>query len=385
MAAAPLRGALDRALAVGSRAVVAVLKAIYWVFKRLPRQNKVVLVSRLYSTTSQDFATLQTEVTKQDPGAAVVVLNHRNTNSLGVPFQMLSEMYHLATARACITDSYIAAISVLRHKPGLIVVQIWHALGAIKRFGLAALDSAEGRPSRFAHSMRMHSGYDWVIAGGPPMVEPFAECFGVPAEQVLPIGTPRIDRLADKAAQERRRDRIQTAHPEVGQRPLVLYAPTFRKGGEPVQVEPLLDALAPTDFDVVVALHPLDARDFSTWPGVIQDAKITTPEWLAVADAVVTDYSSLVFDAAVAGVPLYFYVYDLDDYRDRRGLFLDIDRDLPGPVERDAAALAKAIVDGTGSREEVLRFRERFVAPADGHCARRIVQLALGARPEDLT
>jgi CDP-ribitol ribitolphosphotransferase len=151
-----------------------------------------------------------------------------------------------------------------------------------------------------------------------------------------------------------------------------------------VAVEPLLDAFAETDFDVVVALHPLDGRDFSARPGVIQDASITTPEWLAVADAVVTDYSSLVFDAAVAGAPLYFYLYDLDDYRERRGLFLDVDRDLPGPVERDAAALVKAIVDGAGSREEVSRFRAQFVAPADGGCARRIVQLALGARPQDL-
>lgn len=379
-----LRSALDATSAFGARLVVRTLVVIYWVLKRLPTRNKVMLVSRLYSTTSQDFATLQAEIGEQDPTATVVILNHRNTNPLRVPFQMLREMYHLATARACITDSYIAAISVLQHKPNLVVVQIWHALGAIKRFGLAALDSAEGRPSRFAHSMRMHQGYDWVIAGGPPMVEPFAECFGVPPERVLPIGTPRVDRLADPAGIERRRKRIRAAHPDVGANPLVLYAPTFRKG-EPVAVEPLLDALAPTEFDVVVALHPLDTRDFSTRPGVIQDAKFTVPEWLAVADAVVTDYSSLVFDAAVAAVPLYFYVYDLDDYRERRGLFLDIDHDLPGPVERDATALAKAIVEGAGSREEVTRFRDRFVAPADGGCARRIVQLALGAQPADLT
>jgi CDP-ribitol ribitolphosphotransferase len=169
----------------------------------------------------------------------------------------------------------------------------------------------------------------------------------------------------------------------VGKHPLVLYAPTFRKG-EPVAVEPLLDALAPTEFDIVVALHPLDDRDFSARPGVIQDADITTPEWLAVADVVVTDYSSLVFDAAVAEVPLYFYLYDLDDYRERRGLFLDVEHDLPGPVERDAEALVKAIVNGVGSREEVSRFRARFIAPSDGGCARRIVQLALGAQPQDL-
>lgn len=384
MASAPLHTAVDAVQAAGARIVVLGLRVIYWLLKRLPTQNKVVLVSRLYATTSQDFATLQTEIAKRHPDTTVVVLNHRNTNSLRVPLQMLSEMYHLATARACITDSYIAAISVLRHKHKLVIVQIWHALGAIKRFGLAALGSEEGRPSRLARTMQMHRGYDWVIAGGPLMVQPFAESFGVPAERVLPIGTPRVDRLADKAAIERRRKRIHDAHPEVGRRPLVLYAPTFRMG-EPVEVEPLLDALEPTGFDVVVALHPLDTRDFSARPGVIQDGNITTPEWLAVADAVITDYSALVFDAAVANVPLYFYVYDFDEYLERRGLFLDIDRDLPGPVEREPAALAKALVDGLGSREEVSRFRERYVAPADGGCARRIVELAFGAQPGDLT
>ena len=129
----------------------------------------------------------------------VVVLMHRNTNPLRVPLQMLQEMYHLATSRACITDSYMAAISVLRHKPSLTVVQMWHALGAIKRFGLASLDTEEGRSSRFAAAMRMHQGYDWVIAGGTRMVQPFAEAFGVDPSHVLPIGTPRVDLLLDPA------------------------------------------------------------------------------------------------------------------------------------------------------------------------------------------
>src|SRR4051812_45018379 len=116
MAPAPLHTALDAVAAAGARTVVVVLRGIYWLLKRLPAQDKIMLASRLYTATARDFATLQNEIARQSRATKVVVLNHRNTNSLRVPFQMLGEMYHLSAARACITDSYIAAISVLRHK-----------------------------------------------------------------------------------------------------------------------------------------------------------------------------------------------------------------------------------------------------------------------------
>jgi CDP-ribitol ribitolphosphotransferase / teichoic acid ribitol-phosphate polymerase len=368
---------------VGARLVVLGLSALYAPLKLLPTRNKIVLMSRLFASTSQDFAAVRAEINRQDATAKVVVLNHRNTNPLRVPGQMITEMYHLATARACITDSYMAAISVLRHKPGLAVIQMWHALGAIKRFGLAALGTDEGRPASLAHAMRMHQGYDWVIAGGPGMVAPFAESFGVAPAQVLPIGTPRVDLLIDPANVDARRSRIRAAHPKLGVRPVVLYAPTFRKA-EPVRVEPLLDAFAGSDYDVVVALHPLDRRDFSSRPGVVQDRSFSTLDWIIVADHVISDYSAVIFDAAVIDKQLYFYAYDLDDYRNRRGLFVDYERDMPGPVEREAERIVAAVAAGADNRAAVARFREQFLAPADGHCTRRIVDLALHGRPEEL-
>ena len=374
---------LEPAVAVGARVVVGVLTVVYAVLKLLPVRRKVVLMSRLYGRTSQDFQRVTDEIRRQDPSLRVVVLNHRNTNPFGVPVQMLQEMYHLATSRACITDSYMAALSVLRHRDSLVVVQMWHALGAIKRFGLAALDTDEGRSRELATAMRMHQGYDWVIAGGQRMVGPFAEAFGVAPERVLPIGTPRVDILHDPRATAVKRERIHRAHPHLGTKPLVLYAPTFRKG-VPVRVDDMLAALGPDDFDVVVTLHPLDRRDFSGRPGVVQDRTLSTLDWLAVADHVITDYSAVVFDAAVVGVPLYFWAYDLAEYRGRRGLFLDYEGDMPGPVATEAKDIVAAIHDHEGSLASVAEFRDEFVAPADGGCTRRIVALALGASPEEL-
>jgi CDP-glycerol glycerophosphotransferase (TagB/SpsB family) len=375
-----LRHAVDVAVTLGARVAVAAMVAIYAVLKRLPTRDKVVLMSRLYSTTSQDFARVRAEIQAQSPGTRVVVLNHRNTAPYAVPAQMLAEMYHLATSRACVTDSYMAAISVLRHKPGLTIVQMWHALGAIKRFGLAAVGTAEGRPGRLSAVMRMHAGYDWVIAGGKRMVDVFAEAFGVPAARVLPIGTPRVDMLVDETYLAGKRAAIRAAHPELGRRPLVLYAPTFRVA-EPVHVEDMLAALAPADLDVVVALHPLDHRDFGDRPGVVQDAAFSTLDWLSVADYLITDYSAVVFDAAVLGVPAYSYAYDLDDYRGKRGLVIDYEHEMPGPPFRDAGALVAALQAGQVTEADVARFRSEFIAATDGRCTARIVELALRGAP----
>lgn len=379
----PMRTHVARVAEVVARPVVAVLGIAYAALKLLPTRNKIVLMSRLFATTSQDFAALRDEIGRQDPTVAVVVLNHRNTNPALVPLQMLSEMYHLATARACITDSYIVAISVLRHKPSLQVIQIWHALGAIKRFGLAALGTSEGRSEGLAAKLQMHQGYDWVIAGGPAMVGPFAEAFGMPESQVLPLGTPRVDLLRDETNVARQRATVRAAHPHLGRRPVVLYAPTFRIGDQ-VRVEPLLDALAQEDVDVIITLHPLDPRDFSDRPGVVHDRSFSTLDLLPVADRVVSDYSAIVFDAAVLGIPLYFYVYDLNEYESRRGLFLDLEQDMPGPVSRDAGELARAIGAGAASAADVAAFRAKFIVPLDGGCTRRIVSLALGAEPAQL-
>ena len=100
-----------------------------------------------------------------------------------------------------------------------------------------------------------------------------------------------------------------------------------------------------------------------------------------MADDLITDYSAVVFDAAVLGVPTYSYAYDLDDYVQRRGLVLDYAHDMPGPPFHDAAELVAALLAGLVTAEDVARFRDEFISAADGGSTRRIVQLALGAAP----
>ncbi|WP_229847339.1 CDP-glycerol glycerophosphotransferase family protein, partial [Kitasatospora griseola] len=210
--------------------------------------------------------------------------------------------------------------------------------------------------------------------------------------EVLEGGYPRNDRLArpdpDEVAAVRRRLRVPPG------RRVVLYAPTWRDdrrgAGDRFEVDLHLDlaaARAALGHDHVLLLRPHVhcggalpdddfVRDVADYPDV-QDL-------LLVADVLVTDYSSVMFDFAVTGRPMLFFTYDLEHYRDRlRGFTFDFERHAPGPLLTGSEQVVAALrdLDPARYRENYRAFRERFCPLDDGGAAARLVDrmLALGA------
>ncbi len=121
--------------------------------------------------------------------------------------------------------------------------------------------------------------------------------------------------------------------------------------------------------------HPR-VRDVSRHPDVA--------DLYLAADAMVTDYSSTMFDFAVTGKPLLFFAYDLDRYRDElRGFYFDLTEDPPGPVVPTTAALVEhlaALPDVVrGYEGAYARFRERFCHLDDGRATDRFLARVLPA------
>lgn len=56
-----------------------------------------------------------------------------------------------------------------------------------------------------------------------------------------------------------------------------------------------------------------------------------TYEFLSIADCLITDYSSVFFDFANTGRKIILFPFDKDEYLEDRGMYLDIDKDLPFP------------------------------------------------------
>ena len=387
----PTRATRTMGLRLAVAAIARVgLAVVYAPLKLLPTRRKVVMMSREHPTLPKDFAAIRESLERLDPAVEVVTLVRMvppgYVAKLGYALHMIKQLYHVATARVLILDTYAIVASVLKHKDSLTIMQIWHALGAFKKFGLSILGQAEGRDERLAAAMRMHQGYDIVLASGEAAREPFAEALGTSLDRVVVAPLPRVDKLRDPGESRRIRDRIYSEYPHLRDARIAVYAPTFHiDGSVSVDVGELTAALEARGIHAVVKLHPLMSANFEE--GIDTASGFSTQELLHVADLFITDYSSVLFEASVLGVPSYFLAPDLEDYLASRDFYLDYRTELPGPIVESIPELVDEIARGSSSSEEVAEFAASWVRapgdtpPEEGEtpCADQIARLALDA------
>ncbi|WP_146826078.1 CDP-glycerol glycerophosphotransferase family protein [Aeromicrobium flavum] len=218
----------------------------------------------------------------------------------------------------------------------------------------------------------------------------FRSAFGFTGP-IIESGYPGNDVFHTEVGRRRAREtRLRLGLPE--DRTVVLYAPTFRDDGRAagakgawshdmaLDLGRFAERLG-SDVTLLVRLHPLVKF---TWPKDL-DASIVnvskypdTQDLLLVADALITDYSSIMFDYAQRQRPIISYVYDLEHYRDDlRGFYVDLEEIAPGPVVRTS----DEVIDAIASLPDVearyagrlAAFRDRFGSLEDGHASDRVI------------
>lgn len=334
----------------------------------LRRKHKVTLLTRQSDRPPADFVMLSEAIRRADPTLEVVTIARMVPPGIlpkfGYAVHLLVEMYHAETSRVLIIDGYSVIASAMIPSKQLTVVQVWHALGALKKFGLSILGQPGGRNPRLAKVMRMHQGYDVVIASAERCRAPFADAFGVDESQVVVAPLPRVDRLRDPQTRERMRAKFFRLYPELKGTKIALFAPTFRTEGLEPSVDPveLTDALDAAGFAMITKLHPLVPSP--TDAGLRTAPGMSTQDVLLVADVFITDYSSAVFEAAVAGVPSYLIAPDLGEYSQRRDFYVRYPEDLGLPLAQNVAELVDLVCEGGAEGAMVDRLRAEFVADA---------------------
>lgn len=370
-----------------TQAAYAAIKAV------APVRHKVVFLSRQSDAPSRDFELLAAALRSRDPDLEIVMRCRMVGESLGARLvsaaAMVGQMYHLATARACVVDGYVIPVSLLEHRRGLFVVQMWHALGAIKKFGYQTVGRPGGHGAQIASAMRMHRNYDVVLCGGGATVPVFAAAFGVDESIVRPLGLPRIDYLLEHADDGRVRpvppavEALRRRFPILAEpgRTTVLYAPTFRRGGDHGCAD-VVRRFAGETFAVMVKPHPLETACVGG-ANVADVGDCDVLDLLPVCDAVITDYSAVAFEALVLDLPVFYYVYDIDDYRQENGLNIDPLVEAPEAASRDIDEIGRWIESGTPVTGPVRRLKERYVSAATGGCTERIVDVIMEHTLED--
>lgn len=351
------------------------MRALYAPMKLFPTQSgKLVFLSRQTVSPSIDAQLVFDELLRRDDSIRIVAICSRVQPGVagGLVFarDLMRSLYHLATAQVCLLDSYWPAVSALNHKDGLKVVQMWHALGKIKKSGWQTVGLPGGRSQTIASIMRMHAGYDYVIAGGEAWNDCYCASFGIEPQVIRNVGLPRIDYLLRN--RDALRSAVHSSLPHVGGKKIVLYAPTFRRAGGG-QTRGLLEALDFSNYAVVVKAHPNEPIDVEGFP-VDVCRGFSAIELLSAVEYVVTDYSAIALEAAAMGVKTVYYVPDYDEYKSKNGLNIDLYAAMPGCVFSDARALAD-FLDGEYPWAVLERYREKYLFHDMGHSAEAIADV----------
>lgn len=363
---------------VAAWAVRAVLSVVYAPMRMLRRRHKVTFISRQGNSPSTDFTALVNQLSHDDPSVEITVLTYEFHTSIrrkvGYLAHVFVQMYHIATSRVVVLDTYCIPVSVLRHSPGLHVIQMWHALGSIKKFGYSIVDSGEGSDSRVASVMRMHARYDVVACSSPACVPAFAEAFDTPSERVVVAPLPRVDVLTNRAHMAQQRERLYRVFPELRDKPTVLFAPTFQKG-QHFAADELHRYFAKHGYTLIAKPHPValsGARDTTS----VRYAQYSAFELLAVADFLVTDYSSIMLEAAVADVPVMILAPDVEEYSAKRSFYLDFAAEVPSPITRSFDELLEHMKTWDGDRTALRAFADRWVSyPEVGTCTEHLARM----------
>lgn len=358
------------------------LRMVYFFIKIFPTQNKVLFLSRQSDTPSIDFKLLRNEIKEQNSNIKIAMLTKTLgkgiLDKLGYAFHMWRQMYHLATSRVVIIDGYQIVVSLLKHKSSLKVIQIWHALGSLKKFGYSIMDKNEGSKREIIESMNMHKNYDVVIASGEIARKNYAEAFNTDIKKIKVMSLPRVDFLLDEKYISQTKQRIFETYPILDNgKKTILYVPTFRKTGE-VESEKVLNSIDLNKYNLVIAMHSgIQSIYTDNTSNVLKGNNFTGLELLHIANYVITDYSAITFEAAVAGKPIFFYTYDIDSYKDNRDMYIDFEKEIPGIYSKDIDDIYEAIENKKYDLAKVKAFAEKYVENMDINNTKKLAQMVL--------
>lgn len=382
--------------------IILIWKLIYnSIFKLIPVRDKYIMFdSYLGRSYSCNPKAIYEYIKENDDflGYKFIWTYRKNSykkvdDSVMVRYRSLKYFFYLSKSKYWIFNSKLS--SDLYKKKSQIYVQTWHGtplkklakdieIGDDKTFYRSEV-SKEDMVKTYERDALI---YDYLISPNSFSTEKFQSAFGVKKEKILEIGYPRNDVLflADEKKSEEIKKRLNLPL----DKKVILYAPTwrddtynskgylykpeadFKKWKERLSEEWVL--IYKPHYLIVNDINKEELGDFIYIASNEEDIN----DLYIVSDLLVTDYSSVFFDYGVLKRPILFYMYDLEDYKENlRGFYLDVFKDLPGPIIKEEDKLLQIIYNTTEIHDDFIdRYKEfynRFCGLEDGNSSKRLV------------
>lgn len=333
------------------------------------KSNRITFISLEHERPILDFKMIYQSLDKEKYDVQLCLIKYKK-NLVGQFLYFLNcfkQLYYVYTSKVIILSDNNYVVSNFKRE-GTTVLQVWHACGAIKKFGNAI------------HREYPIQNYDYVLSTSTYWKKPYSEAFGVQEENVLPIGMPRTDKLFDKNKTIKDREQLVQKYPILKDKKVVLYAPTFRgniyKGftSIPFDADKILNQLG-DDYVLIYKYHPLLGNIcLSENERIINMNQESTYQLFNMSDMLISDYSSIVFDYMILDKPLLFYVSDLQEYMDDLGVYVDV-RELGYPICMNEDELVLNIKEYPDLKDIHLENKNKFIEIQDGKSIERVIHL----------
>lgn len=298
----------------------------------------------------------------------------------------------MGTAKAVFTHTFHDYYDCLDIRKETKVVQLWHGCGIIKKLGVSNADTPGRRTRESFKEYNCYKNYDLVVMPSEEERWIFEDMMGLKkGDPVLQaIGVSRTDEFFDPEYVQNCYDKIHKAIPATENKKIILYAPTYR-GPDSGRYSP--DALdiaafaeALSDDYILILKHHGTAKKVPTIPeeynglfafDMTKHPDMDINELMCVSDMIISDYSSVVFEFSLMERPILFFMFDLEDYRDGRGMYYTYEEIAEcGPIFRTNEEMVEYIkhIDERFDRQKVIDFKNRFMNACDGHSTERIIK-----------
>lgn len=297
----------------------------------------------------------------------------------------LNSFKKLATSKYIFLNDNFFPFAFMNFKSETLVIQLWHAPGAFKKFG-ASVESRE--------MLKMISdNTDYLITTSKNINGYYSEAFQIDESKIEALGLPRADFYFKNHDLNSLRKKFNKRYSVDENKKIILYAPTFREDEKFNNVfnyfdlEKFNERLS-EDYVLALRLHPKIKKFYSDDISVEGDYIDCSDyeneqELLLLSDLLITDYSSIMIEFALLNKPIVFFAYDLENYlNNERGFYLDYRKDLPGPVVYSSDELVDVIAGGVDT-SKLSSFTKTQFDEIDGEASKRIVDFVLNKGGEN--
>lgn len=285
--------------------------------------------------------------------------------------------YSLATSKMVFIDNYEPEFSAADVRKGARRAQVWHAAGTLKEFALTAVKSRKLPIYIQDRFRKTYRNYGDFIVPGNGCAELFARAMDLEENRFLHFGMPRTDYWFAKPDHTRQQliEELDIKNDKV-----LLYAPTYREYQWDIdETLEALQQLTHMGWTVLIKLHPTSTiSNIQCYSEklIFVDKRHSINDYLLVTDVLVTDYSSIPFEACLLDIPTFLYTPDYDKYDKEQGTLEMYPNPLPVPATDQIEVLISWLTSDQTleeNREVLQTFKRIWYEESEGHATERII------------